>query len=110
MRPVPERSHMLKTWPTKAGPPPFPSGLSPVILSVDGSPEPESEPDEVLFFLTDEEEEEADDDDDDDGSLWVGSKKDETGTKSGFWVGLRVGLGRKEDMLVAVVVMKRDKL
>lgn len=28
MRPVPERSHMLKTWPTKAGPPTLPFELS----------------------------------------------------------------------------------
>lgn len=39
MRPVPERSHMLKTWPTKAGPPPFPVELSPDILTVEGNAE-----------------------------------------------------------------------
>lgn len=33
MRPVPERSHMLKTCPTKAGPPPFPFVLSLVTLT-----------------------------------------------------------------------------
>lgn len=37
--PVPERSHILKTWPTNAGPPAFPFELSPEILSVDGKPE-----------------------------------------------------------------------
>lgn len=39
MSPVPERSHMLKTWPTKAGPPPFPLELIAEILTVDGNPE-----------------------------------------------------------------------
>lgn len=42
IRPVPERSHMLKTWPTNAGPP-FPVVLSPEILTDDGKPDPESE-------------------------------------------------------------------
>jgi hypothetical protein len=39
MRPVPERSHMLKTWPTKAGPPPLTVELSPEILTVEGNAE-----------------------------------------------------------------------
>lgn len=39
MRPVPERSHILKTWPTKAGPPPLPLEFRPPILTVDGKPE-----------------------------------------------------------------------
>jgi hypothetical protein len=39
MRPVPERSHMLKTWPTKAGPPPLPVELSPETLTVEGNAE-----------------------------------------------------------------------
>lgn len=30
---------MLKTWPTKAGPPPLPVELSPEILTVDGNAE-----------------------------------------------------------------------
>ena len=40
MRPVPERSHMLNTCPTKAGPPPLASLLSPATrrdLAVEGS-------------------------------------------------------------------------
>lgn len=39
MRPVPERSHILKTWPTNAGPPPFPVEFKLEILTVDGNPE-----------------------------------------------------------------------
>ncbi|GMN44520.1 hypothetical protein TIFTF001_013709 [Ficus carica] len=37
MRPVPERSHILNTWPTKAGPPPLRLELSPAILTDDGN-------------------------------------------------------------------------
>lgn len=47
MSPVPERSHMLKTWPTKAGPPPVPLELIAEILTVDGNPEPEDSDDET---------------------------------------------------------------
>lgn len=47
MSPVPERSHMLKTWPTKAGPPPFPLELIAEILTVDGNPELEDSDDEA---------------------------------------------------------------
>lgn len=43
MRPVPDRSHILKTCPTKAGPPTFPLELSPPILTVEGNPERDSE-------------------------------------------------------------------
>lgn len=43
MRPVPERSHILKTWPTKAGPPPLPLELSPETLTVDGNAEEKPE-------------------------------------------------------------------
>ena len=39
IRPVPERSHMLKTWLTKAGPPLLLLEVSPVILTIDGKPE-----------------------------------------------------------------------
>lgn len=42
MRPVPERSHILKTWPTKAGPPPLRLELSPAILTADGNAELDS--------------------------------------------------------------------
>lgn len=44
---MPERSHMLKTWPTKAGPPPFPLELIAEILTVDGNPELEDSDDEA---------------------------------------------------------------
>lgn len=44
---MPERSHMLKTWPTKAGPPPVPLELIAEILTVDGNPEPEDSDDET---------------------------------------------------------------
>lgn len=47
MSPVPERSHMLKTWPTKAGPPPLPLELIAEILTVDGNPELEDSDDET---------------------------------------------------------------
>lgn len=47
MSPVPERSHMLKTWPTKAGPLPFPLELIAEILTVDGNPELEDPDDEA---------------------------------------------------------------
>ena len=43
MRPVPERSHILKTWPTKAGPPALPLELRLLILTVDGKGELELE-------------------------------------------------------------------
>lgn len=43
IRPVPERSHILKTWPTKAGPPPLTFEFSPAILTADGNPELDSE-------------------------------------------------------------------
>lgn len=39
IRPVPVRSHILNTWPTKAGPPRFPSELRDDILTVELSPE-----------------------------------------------------------------------
>lgn len=38
---------MLKTWPTKAGPPPVPLELIAEILTVDGNPEPEDSDDET---------------------------------------------------------------
>lgn len=38
---------MLKTWPTKAGPPPFPLELIAEILTVDGNPELEDSDDEA---------------------------------------------------------------
>lgn len=44
---MPERSHMLKTWPTKAGPPPFLLELIPAIRTVDGDPELEGSDDEA---------------------------------------------------------------
>lgn len=50
MRPVPERSHILKTWPTKAGPPPLIFEFSPAILTVDGNPEFDSDEDSTPFI------------------------------------------------------------
>lgn len=47
IKPVPERSHILKTWPTKAGPPP----LLAEILTGEGNPEAESE---GLFLIAEE--------------------------------------------------------
>lgn len=42
IRPVPVRSHILKTWPTKAGPP-LPAELRPEILTGSGNPESDLE-------------------------------------------------------------------
>ena len=39
MRPVPERSHMLKTWPTKAGPPSLRPEGKPETLTEEGKVE-----------------------------------------------------------------------
>lgn len=62
MRPVPERSHMLKTCPTKAGPP-FPLELIDAILTVDGNPEFESDDD--TRFISDLEDTESGRDEED---------------------------------------------
>lgn len=53
MRPVPDKSHILKTCPTKAGPPPpFPADFRPDILTVDGNLELDSDDDEEdMLFL-----------------------------------------------------------
>ena len=40
---------MLKTWPTKAGPPLLPLEVSPAILTVDGKPELDSAEDTPLI-------------------------------------------------------------
>lgn len=53
IRPAPERSHILKTWPTNAGPPVFPSELRPEILSVDGKPESKLGDDDKPFTAAD---------------------------------------------------------
>jgi len=88
MRPVPERSHMLKTCPTKAGPPPFPLGLSLPILTADGNPELDSAEDMSLT--------EADDDfEGDNESGWVDSKRERLD-----WVSGRGVLGRWKDMQI----------
>ena len=51
MRPVPERSHILNTWPTNAGPPPpLMFEFSPAILTVDGNPEVDSGDDATPFM------------------------------------------------------------
>ena len=50
IRPVPVRSHILNTCPTKAGPPRFPSELRDDILTVELSPEDDVDVDES--FLT----------------------------------------------------------
>lgn len=52
MRPVPERSHILKTWPTKAGPLPLIIEFSPAILTVPGNDEElDSEGDDAAVFM-----------------------------------------------------------
>lgn len=56
MSPVPERSHMLKTWPTKAGPPPFLFEFKPETLTVEGNPELDSA-EELIAELEEEESE-----------------------------------------------------
>lgn len=60
MRPVPERSHMLNTWPTKAGPP-FPAEFKLEILTVEGNPEPEPEPEGDGMSLSAGEDEDGED-------------------------------------------------
>lgn len=50
IRPVPVRSHILNTCPTKAGPPRFPSELRDDILTVELSPEDDVDVDDA--FLT----------------------------------------------------------
>ena len=42
MIPFPETSHILKTCPTNAGPPPFPEVFRPPILTSFGNAEPDS--------------------------------------------------------------------
>lgn len=65
IRPVPERSHILKTWPTNAGPSAFPSEFRPEILSVDGNPELNSADEDKPLTAADFEESR---------SRWVDSK------------------------------------
>lgn len=60
MRPVPERSHILKTCPTNAGPPPLQLEFRPEIRTVDGNPDPD--PDETPFNAGEDEFEEGESD------------------------------------------------
>lgn len=56
IRPVPERSHMLNTWPTKAGPPPLRLEFNRETLTVDGNPELDSAADDTPLIEELEEE------------------------------------------------------
>lgn len=109
---MPERSHILKTWPTNAGPPPFPVEMR----IVEGNPEAASEEGALLM----------DEDDEDWGILervegresgaaeseGEVSERAESGKRRGRWIleggGGEFGplMGRKEDRLAAAAWKK----
>lgn len=117
IKPVPERSHMLKTWPTKAGPPPCPVE----IRTVEGNLETGSEEGKLLM---------ADDDDGEDGEFLDGveeivsgwadsegeaSERTESASVKGRWIfeecvaGGGVLRARKDERLVEAVDRKRER-
>jgi len=88
MRPVPERSHMLKTCPTKAGPPPFPLEFTLPILTADGNPGFDSAEDNPFTVADDDFEGETE-------SGWVDSKREGVDWVSGSgevgsWKGMQI--------------------
>lgn len=108
MRPVPERSHMLKTWPTKAGPPPFPLELIPAILTVDGNPELDSAEGTPLTSELDETESDSTGERVKESENLSGTQslEVELGVDSWDCNGVVLGGARRERRLVVVVLMK----
>lgn len=106
---------MLKTCPTKAGPPPRPAE----IRTVEGNPEPAFEEGELSITGDEEKEVSLDSAEESESgwaeSDWEASELGESGRRKGRWIleergGRYAGLGlRKEDRLVAAVCRKRGR-
>lgn len=113
MSPVPERSHMLKTWPTKAGPPPFPLELIAEILTVDGNPELEDSDDEAPELdemESDPTGERVEEEGQDESANWSGMQSLEAGADDGWdWEDGVVLVGvMREKRVEVVALMKLD--
>lgn len=116
MSPVPERSHMLKTWPTKAGPLHFPPELIPAILTVDGNPELEDSADETPELDGTESDptgERIEEEGEDESANLSGIQSLEAGAADdscGWEDGVVLGGVMRERRVEVVVLMKLDML